>query len=306
MTPYRLLFFLAAALLVTGIGANAQLNPFGAVYYQNQYQLNPAMAGLEAGLVTNLGYRNQFSATPGTPNTQAVTIEYGPQSRNLGVGLNFNSDKAGLESRTRLVGTFAYHLVFDSDEGVVDGEQRVLSFGASFGMLSDHINSNRIKGDPTDIEVGDYNARRNYLDGDAGIAYSGSGLTVQGAIPNIKNFFKRDDSGLEADVPTYMVAASYRLSFTDSFEEPSFAVEPKVCFRGVNGYKNVWDAGVNIGFGGKLFNIMGVYHSSQSTTVGAGVNFGNITFTGLYTTETAAIRSYANGDFEVGLKIKVF
>ncbi len=42
----------AAALLVAGTttALQAQLNPMGAIYYQNQYLVNPAMAGSDRGL----------------------------------------------------------------------------------------------------------------------------------------------------------------------------------------------------------------------------------------------------------------
>lgn len=41
--------------------ANAQLNPLSSQYFLNQYQINPAYAGLTDGLNVNLNYRKQWS-----------------------------------------------------------------------------------------------------------------------------------------------------------------------------------------------------------------------------------------------------
>ena len=59
----------------------AQLHPMGAMYFQNQYLANPAMAGLESGLRADLAYRKQWSSIPGAPETQSITADYGSSKK---------------------------------------------------------------------------------------------------------------------------------------------------------------------------------------------------------------------------------
>ena len=63
-----ILFLLLAAMTSTTV--TAQLNPLAGIYFQNEYLGNPALAGKEAGLNLNIGYRRQWSAKPGAPKTQ--------------------------------------------------------------------------------------------------------------------------------------------------------------------------------------------------------------------------------------------
>ncbi|MXV17063.1 PorP/SprF family type IX secretion system membrane protein [Hufsiella ginkgonis] len=291
--------FLAAALPVIfcllADPASAQLNPFGAMYFQNQYMVNPAMAGLSEGLVVNLGYRQQWSSVQGAPTIQSLNAEYGAGGK-VAFGLNLNNDKAGLLGRTRVMGTYAYHLP-------LSGDGQKLSFGLSLGFMDQRVESSDVVGDDGDVAVGRYNDRDTYFDADFGMAYTTGRLTVQGAVPNLKNFFRKDDVSLGADRSTFMAAASYKL-----LNDPNaaFTVEPKAVFRGVDGYKNIFDAGANLTFAKNSLNLLGMYHSTKSATLGFGMNYrGKFSVLGVYTTETSALRSYVNGNFEIAVRFNL-
>jgi len=144
MNVAKLIFLLLIWLFAGNQQARAQLNPMGTQYYQNQYLGNPAVAGLEAGLNLNLGYREQWSSVPGAPVAQTLTADYGFTEK-LGGGLNIYNDKAGLYSRTRLLAGFAYHLPL--------GEESHLSFGLSLGFMSERVSEEQIKGDASDDEI---------------------------------------------------------------------------------------------------------------------------------------------------------
>ncbi|WP_235524284.1 PorP/SprF family type IX secretion system membrane protein, partial [Pedobacter sp. Hv1] len=100
----------AGVLLLLGLGttASAQLNPLGSQYYNNQYLINPAFAGMGQGLKLNAAYRKLWSGIPGSPLTQNITADYG--FGKVGVGLNVNNESAGLLRQTRAVASYAYHL----------------------------------------------------------------------------------------------------------------------------------------------------------------------------------------------------
>jgi len=294
------LFKTAAALFITVSSiaeSSAQLHPLSGIYYQNQYLGNPAMAGQEEGLNINLGYRQQWSSMPGAPVTQSLTGDYGFSSK-VGLGLNLYNDKAGLLSRTRVMGTYAYHLP-------LDGESRRLSFGLSLGFMNERLAEEDVNGNPNDVSIGRVNDRETFIDGDFGLAYTSNKLTVQGALPNMKNFFKKDDNENTVDQSTFFTAVSYKLYFPQSLN--GMGIEPKAVYRGVKGYNDILDAGARITFAGEALHLMGMYHSSQSATFGAGVNYKQaLSIMGMYTTETSALRGYTSGNFELALKVRLF
>jgi type IX secretion system PorP/SprF family membrane protein len=287
------ILFLSAILLLSGQLAKAQLNPLAMQYYSNQYLGNPAMAGLDNGIKLSLGHRQQWSEVPGAPSTQAITAEFG--SEKVGIGLNMNNDMAGLLKRTRVAATYAYHLRLNDD-----GQK--LHFGVSLGMMYERVENEQIDGDPTDASLDRFARRENYLDGDFGAAYTSGSLTIQGAIPNLQQFIKKDDNFSSVDRSLFLAAISYRLNFGPIGSSTSF--EPKATFRGVRGYKNILDVGFNLGLVDDKVNLLGMYHSTKSATFGLGAVYKTFAIMGMYTTETAALRSYVDGDFELSLSYK--
>ena len=283
---------LCLVLLIAGStdSVMAQLDPMGAQYFQNQYLANPAMAGQEAGLVLNGGFRKQYSTLPGAPTTQTLTGGYQMSSR-VGWGLNLYNDRAGLIKKTRVMGSYSYGLPLNEEGGQ-------LRFGISLGFMNERISYDDIEGDQGDVIVGRFNERETYLDGDFGIAYTGSRLNVQAAIPNMKSFFGTDENNT-IDRATFFSSVSYKWNIAAG----SATLEPKLVFRGVKGHDNLVDAGANFMMANDQLIFTGMYHSSRSATFGMGVNYNKtLTLTGMYTTETAAMQSYANGNFEIGLK----
>lgn len=275
---------------------HAQLNPMGALYFQNQYLGNPAMAGLESGLNINLGYNKQWYNIPGSPVVQTMTADYALNNK-VGLGLNIYNDKAGLFKRTRTVASYAYHLPLNK-------EDQKLSFGLSLGFMNERVSNENIIGDMDDINIFDYNRRNTYLDGDFGIAYTGTRLTFQAALPNMKSYFKRDILNNPVDRSTFFSAISYKALLSDGPE--AFGLEPKISYRGVKNFDNILDIGANLTYANNRVNLFGMYHSSESATFGLGLNYQSIGFVGMYSTATSALSGYTNGNFEISLKVNLF
>lgn len=268
--------------------AVAQLNPLGAQYYNNQYLANPAFAGTSEGLKLNGAYRKLWSGIPGAPTTQSFTADYG--FKKVGVGINVNNETAGLLKHTRALATYAYHIPFNK-------EGTRLSFGLSLGLLNQRVDYDGINGNPDDIAVGEY-GDRNYFDGDFGTAFTVGGLTLQAAVPNLKSFFKKDDIKV-ADVVTFFSAASYRIPLNNGME-----LEPKLAYRGVKGFENLFDVGTQFSLAEKKFMLMGFYHSNESATFGFGVDLKKrYLLSGMYTTQTAPLGGHTNGSFEINLRV---
>ncbi len=290
----------AMVLLLSGVisgTANAQLAPLGAMYFQNQYLNNPAFAGKESGLELDLSYRQQWSSLPGSPKIQALTASYAMTSK-AGLGLNLFNDQAGLFQRTRLVGSYAYHLPLNAND-------HKLSFGISFGFMDETVDYNRMDGDIDDISVGNFNQRKQYLDGDFGVAYSTGKLQLQASLPNLRNSlgFNKEERQVVDDARFY-VGASYKWQLS---EGSGIEVEPKLAFRGIRGFTNIVDFGSNFTFAEGKIGLMAMYHSSESASFGFSTRLSRaFHLMGFYTTNTAALARHANGSFELNLKMNLF
>lgn len=274
------------------INVPAQIKPMAAIFYQNQYLANPAMAGLEKGAFFNLSYRKQLNSVSGALTEQTLTGAYGFSK--AAVGLNIYNEKAGLLKRTRVVGSYAYHLPLDMDQK--------LHFGISVGMLSEKVDNSFIKGDATDVNVSRFNDRNANIDGDFGIAYTFRGLTIQGAVSDLNNFINAEKTDL-VNYATFFSALSYK--FYTGKEIGAVGIEPKLCFRGIKKADGILDAGVNVSFAQERFNILGMYHSAKNATFGFGINYKKLTISGIYSSVPSAFRGYTDGDFELGLGIRL-
>jgi type IX secretion system PorP/SprF family membrane protein len=288
----KIYVLIVITLLTAGIHRVSAQATFQSAYFQNQYIVNPAMAGFEKGLNLNLGLQQQFNSVPGSPKMQNFTADYRPGD-NVGLGLNVNSDQSGLISRTRVMATYAYHLPV--------GEEDKLNFGLSFGINNVYIDYNKIVGDPNDVSVGLFNRRTVYVDGDLGLAYTSSRLTVQGAVPNLRSIFFKDDQELQALRNTFFTAISYKLPLSGN----NFTVEPKLAYRGVKGFDDIFDAGANLDMPDYNLSVSGFYHSNKSATLGVGISFKPVNVLLAYSNNTGSLNSYANNTFELGLKINL-
>ncbi|MBB5647505.1 PorP/SprF family type IX secretion system membrane protein [Pedobacter cryoconitis] len=289
--------FVCAALLTTGLltglqNASAQIRPLGTQYYENQYISNPAFAGMDEGMNINISYRNQWRSIPGSPVTMAVSGDYRVVDK-VGVGFNVYNDKAGLIGRTRVMGTYAYHLPLNI-------ENNALHFGISLGAMKERLDENSIIATPDDLAAARYNQRKSYVDGDFGVAYTTERLTLQGALPNLKKFFKKDDANTVLG-STYLVAMSYKIGTTLDV----VSIEPKISFRGAKDIDNIWDIGTNLKLQNNLISFLGMYHSDKSSTFGVGLNYENFFIQGFYTSQLAGERQRTGGDFEINLKINL-
>ncbi|WP_256009606.1 PorP/SprF family type IX secretion system membrane protein [Desertivirga xinjiangensis] len=278
---------------------SAQLHPLGAMYFQNQYLANPAMAGLEQGLRADLAYRKQWSSIPGAPETQSLTADYG-SAKKSGVGISIYNDEAGLQKKTRVMGSYAYHLPLNSTGAK-------LSFGISLGFMDERLMNEKMNTvtPDYDVAVNKYADRETYVDGDFGFALSSNKLNFQGAIPNLKTFFGNDQHKDElVDQARYFASLSYKFYLANTLE--GMGIEPKVVYRDIRGYKSIADIGTNLTLANNQVNVMGMYHTNESATIGMGVKYRSLMqINGMYTSGTSAIQGYTNGNFELNLRVNI-
>jgi len=243
----------------------------------------------------NGAYKAQWTAIENAPSMQAITAAYGSKSKKVGIGINLFNDKAGVVQNTSVKLTYAFHLPLNEGDNFLD-------FGISAGIADEWIDFDKVRGDYSDQSLYNFNQRKMYFDGDFGVAYRTEHLTVQASLPNLKRLLDRDLERNLADRSIYMAALAYKF-INKSGLNALHIIEPRVTYRGVENYKDIIDAGANLEFFGNKLLMSGMYHSTNSVTIGAGTTYKNkLTILTQYTTNTADLQGYSNGEFEIALK----
>jgi type IX secretion system PorP/SprF family membrane protein len=291
-----------AVILLSHNCAHAQLTNIQSIYFQNQYLANPALAGMEPQLNLNMDYHQQWIGVPGSPTLTTFTADYNSGNK-VGLGLNVYGNNAGLISRTRIMGTYAYHIPLN-DKGAK------LSLGLSIGFSDAHINEGDVVGDQGDLAVSQFNSHGVYADGDIGVAYISPKFNAQLALPNLKRaFFQTQADAVDVEASTFYAAMSYKLQLTYSNNYSIYSIEPKVAYRGIMGYSNVFDVGFNLyrtTFEDNYqLNLQGIYHSDNSLSWGFGIDYHTLGLLFSYTYNTGPLSSYANNTFELGISLKL-
>jgi type IX secretion system PorP/SprF family membrane protein len=285
---FKGLYISIIALLFCSVNLSAQINPLAAQYFQNKYLGNPAMAGIKQGTHLNLGYRNQWSNIQGSPQNLSVTGEYG--SEKVGAGINFYKDEAGLLSRSKIQGTYAYHLPLNND-------QKSLHFGVSLGLQTNTLNLQGLVGSPNDLTAIRFNDQERIIDGDFGLAYSDEHFILEGSFSNLKNQLQIEDNEI-TNYATYMAAMTYKLKLSD------FQVQSKLVYRGVKNFDDILDLGFEIRTPDNQLGFMSMYHTNKSMSFGLSYErLKQWQLLMLYNTPTQAIKSYSTGTFELGLQL---
>jgi type IX secretion system PorP/SprF family membrane protein len=290
------LMLLSCILLATALTSKAQLVPFQAMYFQNRYLANPAMAGMDKGLNLELDYRRQWSEFPGMPRTGSFTAEYAASDK-VGMGFWINDDQAGLIRSTQFEGSYAYHLP-------LSGQGDHLSFGVSFGVNDSRVNNSLVNGDLSDQSILKYNQLKPYFDADLGVAYTSNDLYVGVSLPNMRStLFKTSDKMYDADLPLFTTMVSYKIPLQS--DDRNFMLEPLAAYRVVKGYNDIIDGGFNFIMSNYGLYLQAIYHSSKTIGAGFGLDMHDYAINFSYNMETGAISNFTNGAFEIGLRVKL-
>jgi type IX secretion system PorP/SprF family membrane protein len=282
---------LACLLIFSTLEGLAQLNPLAWQYFNNPYLANPAMAGASDGLNVSLVHRKQWGSIEGMPSTQSLSADY-RTGRKAAFGFNLWNDRAGLLKRTRMAGTYAYHLPLNDKKGTVH-------FGLSAALMYERIVEEDLEAEAGDILVGRFNERKTYFDADGGIAFTNRHISAQLSVPNLKEFFDQDFHS-SVDQSVFFSSFSYKLKYGSGLS--GFTVEPLVAFRAIKGNADLWDAGANVLVANELVSLTGLYHNTGSFTVGTSVNVESVTVGLLFSTETSGLKDYTRGGFELAVK----
>lgn len=275
--------------------ANAQLTEYESMYFQNQYLANPAMAGLEEGVKLNIGYQRQWDQVPGNPILMNATVEYNSGNR-MGLGLNVSSDRAGLINRTRIMGTYAYHLPIGAEEK--------LNFGLSVGAKFASIDYDKVVGNRDDAALQNFNEGAAF-DGDLGVSYTSRLLTVQASLPNMNSLFFDNDNGIKkyADRSIFYSSVSYKILLSN--QDENLNIEPLIGYRNVQGYKDILDTGARFNLPDYKMNISAFYHTNKIVSTAFGMSIDKLGVFLAFSKYFGSLGAYANNTFECGLNYKL-
>lgn len=259
-------------------------------YFNNTYLANPAMAGLEHGAMLDLTFQSQWNNIPGSPVVQNVSAIYGWEK--VGIGLNMNLDKAGLQRQIRVLTSYAYHLPLNTSTK--------LHFGLSAGFMNQRVDMQDLIGNPNDGQIDAYNTDHStYLDGDFGIGLTSNGFNAGFALVNLKDYFQRGNFKL-INTPVAYASAGYRLNLGENM------FQPKVAYRSFKEIADIVDMGGQFGIANQQVLFTAMYHTSKAASFGLGLHFRNkyMINTG-YTTQTGSLSGYTSGGFEINLGVKL-
>ncbi len=245
-----------AILFFISLELKAQVSPPMSMYYLNEYLYNPAVAGKVQGFNLGLSYKNNLTGSNGETVANTITLDYGRGKS--GFGLSVNTDKDGVLNVNRFAASYAYN-VQTSDKGN-------LRFGLSAGVTSIKVNISDIIGDVDDQLVQQFNDQGYIFDGDLGAHYSDEKLSLSAVAPNLRSLIYSENVSDGYNYSTFYFSAAYQVL------DGPVKLTPKVLYRGLDGYDNVIDAGVNAQFSEDKFNLMAFYHSSNSLSFGIGFN----------------------------------
>lgn len=292
---------------------SGQWADLAATRFQNPYLCNPAMAGIANGLIINTDYQQQWTGITGSPKVMSFTAEYNA-GLNVGLGLNINNDQAGLINRTRVMGTYAYHLPVNDNEAHIN-------FGASVGFANAYIDNSNITGDQGDLSVQDFNQRNAIsFESDLGVSYTTNALNLQLALPSVTSNYI--SSGLNKQIAnrvTLFAAVSYKLFFQDRYSD--YILEPQIALHKITDTGNILDIGSRFSIPiGKMdvmhngpdafttvyyLSLTGVYHTNQSATLGIGFDLNKLGILLAYDKNTGPLQTNISNTFILGLKIKI-
>jgi type IX secretion system PorP/SprF family membrane protein len=266
----------------------AQTSPLLNQYFNNTYLANPAMAGLKEGAEVDLAFRSQWNNIPGAPLIQNLSATYGWER--VGVGLNLNMDKAGLQRQTRILASYAYHLPLSPSAK--------LHFGLSAGFMNQRIDMQDLIGNPNDNQIGAYNTdHKTYFDGDFGAGVTTERFNIDFALVNLKNYFKKDNFKL-VNTPRVYASAGYKIPLGENL------LQPKVAYRSFSEIADIVDIGGQLGIANQQVLFTAMYHTSKAASFGVGLHYKKkYMINTAYTTQTGALSGYTAGSFEINLGI---
>lgn len=297
---------------------SAQQKPQYTQYLFNNYILNPAFAGIENYVDVKLGHRRQWTGIDGAPVSSYVSVnapigenflnggvgsgnpyersytnDYMAAEPHHGVGLVFQSDKAGIISLNSIGASYAYHLGLSP--------RLNLAVGVTGGFSQYGLNTSLITTENAfDPAVNNGGYSRWSPDVAVGVvAYSGNyfiGASVQQLLP--QRLFNDDYTKKTKTVPHFFFTSGVRLYVSDDI-----SITPSVLLKIIQPVPVTFDVNAKMAFRDKFW-IGGSYRKDDSFGALLGINLSSLINVGYsYDINTSGLNSVSNGSHEIVLGI---
>ncbi|WP_299261779.1 PorP/SprF family type IX secretion system membrane protein [uncultured Aquimarina sp.] len=246
-----------------------QQTPVFANYDYNAILINPAHAGFYPNTdvtLTNRGYLNQID---GSPRNIGLTFNTPLNSRNVGLGAGFSSDKIGVTTATSLFASYAYKIIFDHNYNRArwwSYNPNVLSFGITGGILlyNENLQELGIQNDPNF----ENNINTTIPTIGIGILYNREHIYVGFSASNVLVNSLASDDNINLDNPLYAYMG-YRF-FTTRFQE--LMIKPNVLIKYVSGAPIQTDLNLTVNYKNRIEGGLG-YRTNSSINFLAGFYF---------------------------------
>ncbi|MCU0358411.1 MAG: type IX secretion system membrane protein PorP/SprF [Cyclobacteriaceae bacterium] len=271
----------------------AQQDPIYAQYLNNPYTLNPAYAGSNNMLNSQLQYRLQWAGLAGNPVTANFNVHSSIFQNKMGLGLQVIQDQIGENKNTEVNVAYAYK---------VELTDATLSFGLQAGFINytNNINELTIQ-NPSDPLFFNYSEMQ--FNTGAGIMLLSDRYVVGLSAPRLlPATVSQGGETIEVYNQNYYFFGSYKFFLS---EKVSFRPATLLKYSGANplsvdlnanfSYLNTWNAGL-------FTRNLNTYGLLVSMTVN-NFRFGYVLE--LPTNNSVGV-NYTSHEFMIGLKLKAF
>ena len=117
-------------ILCSAFCAFAQQDPVNTLYYYNSALINPAYTGSLDYFQAFAGFRSQWLAFPGAPKTAQMNVHGPLPKENMGLGLTFTNDRAGIIQSNFVQLAYSYRLKLKTSNVLFGLQTGIRNFNA--------------------------------------------------------------------------------------------------------------------------------------------------------------------------------
>lgn len=250
---------LLVASLLFGVSAiQAQELSYGYYnYILNQFNLNPALAGINRNVSALLNTKTYQTGFNGAPRNTMFGMHAALNS-NQGLGMRILSDKRGGFEVSKYDAVYSYEIKVN--------EQSDLRFGISAGAIRRMLNANSLPNfellDQTDPNIASgFFDETNFIAG-VGLIYEYENLQLGFSSPHLV-----DGS---SEISEYMVGS---IAYEYNIENSKFSLIPTLIYQNIPHLDNQYDFLLKAEYYEKVW-VQGGYKLSQNLNFGVGFDFG--------------------------------
>lgn len=274
--------------------AKGQQMPFYSQYMNNDFFLNPAVAGSRDHIPVVLTFRKQWSGISYAPSTQTLSA-HSQVFKNMGVGGILFNDKTGPDRRTGIELAYAYHFPVT--------EKSKLSLGLAGYALQYVVDNTMLTlNEPDDIAIQNNKSTDILPDASGGIYFYSDKYYVGLSAPQLfqtKIEMKTEASELNTLVRHYFFTGGYRIKINDDFE-----AEPSLLMKAIVQAPAQMDINAKTIY--KKLVWLGVsYRHNESVVMMIGAEKSNFRVGYSYDATLSNIKKYSSGSHEIFIGINI-